>query len=169
MIARLAQHRNMVGIDVVRRPESADSLRAAGRRHVLCSEDAGFEAALGELAGELGAKVAFDAVGGELTARLAAAMPARSRIVVFGGLAGEDARLNVGDAIFRGQAVEGFWMLSHSRRLGTARLLAMTSMVQRLGETIFGSKVLARLPLEAIGEAVELQARAGEGKVLLVP
>lgn len=169
MVARLADKQGMTAIDVVRRPETAAELRAHGRAHVLCSAEPGFEDDLAARAKELGANIAFDAVGGELTRRLGRAMPRGSRIVVFGALGGSEVGLDIGDAIFRHQSIEGFWMVSHARRLGTARLLAMTTKVQRLGEEMLGARVLAKLPLERLGEAVALQARASEGKVLLAP
>jgi hypothetical protein len=49
------------------------------------------------------------------------------------------------------------------------RLLRLISMVQRTGEATLGTHVLARLPYERIGEAIAMQPRGTEGKVLMVP
>src|SRR5690606_4395529 len=109
------------------------------------------------------------AVGGEMTRKLATAMPKGSRVVVFGGLSGKPAQLDVRDAIFKAKSVEGFWLPFEIRRIGTLGLLGPIRTVQRMGEAMFGAPVLARLPYERIQEAIALQPRGTEGKVLLTP
>jgi NADPH2:quinone reductase len=169
MIARWARHEGIAAIHVVRSDASAAALRSAGEAHVLVLSDPGFDERLTALAHQMKVTIAFDAVGGELTARLASALPQGGCVVVFGGLAGEDARLDIGDAIFRGKTVEGFWLPVEIKRIGMLGLLQRVRTVQRMGEAMFGAPVLARLPYERIGEALALQPRGTEGKVLLVP
>src|SRR5690606_11800748 len=98
-----------------------------------------------------------------------AAMPEGGRVVVYGGLSGDAARLDIGEAIFRGKSVEGVWLPLEIKRIGTLGLLRRIGVVQRVGEAIFGTPVLARLPYERIDEALALQPRGTEGKVLLTP
>jgi len=169
MIARLAAERGVPAIHVVRRADAAEALRAAGTANVLSSDTADFAARLKELAGRLKATIAFDAVGGEMTETLAAAMPPRSKVVVYGGLSGQSPRLSLPDAIFAEKVVEGFWVPHYLRKVGMLRALRMIGEVQRLGEARLGTKILAKLPLERIDEAIAMQSRGTEGKVLLVP
>ena len=169
MIARLAAERGIPAIHIVRRADAAESLRASGTANVLSSDAPEFAAALKDLVGRLGATIAFDAVGGEMTEMLAAAMPARSRVVVYGGLSGQSPRMSLPDAIFADKVVEGFWIPNYIAKVGTLRILRMIGEAQRLGEAMLGTKILATLPLERIGEAVALQSRGSDGKVLFVP
>ena len=170
MIARWARHEGIPAIHVVRSDAAAASLRAAGEMHVLVSTEASFDARLKALARELKVMIAFDAVSGEMTARLAAALPTGGRVVVFGGLANDDRTgMTTADAIFRGKAIEGFWLPLEIKRIGTLGLLGRVRTVQRMGAAMFGASVLARLPYERIAEALDMQPRGTEGKVLLVP
>ena len=169
MIARWARLGGIPAIHVVRSDKSAAALRETGEDHVLVSSATDFDDQLAALARGMNVTIAFDAVGGEMTRRLAAAMPEGGRVVVYGGLSGEAAKLDIGEAIFRNKSVEGFWLPLETKRIGTLGLLRRIRTVQRMGEGIFGSPVLARLPYEQIGEALALQPRGSEGKVLLVP
>jgi NADPH2:quinone reductase len=169
MVARWARHQGVTAIHIVRSEAGAAALREAGEVHVLVSAAPGFEDQLKTLAHRLGATIAFDAVAGEMTGRLAKAMPHGGRVVVYGGLSGEDAEVGIAETIFTGKSVEGFWLPLEIKRIGALGLLRRIRTVQRAGEAIFGAPVLARLPLERIGEALTLQPRGTEGKVLLVP
>jgi hypothetical protein len=104
-----------------------------------------------------------------MTETLAAAMPARSRVVVYGGLSGQAPRLGIPDAIFGDKSIEGFWIPNYIAKAGTLRVLRMIGQVQRLGEDRLGTKILAKLPLERFDEAVAMQARGSDGKILFVP
>jgi NADPH2:quinone reductase len=169
MIARLAAERGVSAIHIVRRADAADALRAVGTANVLSSDAADFRAQLKDLATRLEATIAFDAVGGEMSETLAAAMPARSRVVVYGGLSGQSPRVALPDAIFGDKAIEGFWIPNYIAKVGMLRVLRMIGEVQRLGEARLGTKILTKLPLERFDDAVAMQSRGSDGKVLFVP
>jgi NADPH:quinone reductase-like Zn-dependent oxidoreductase len=169
MIARLAAERGVPAIHIVRRADAAETLRASGTANVLSSDTPDFTAELKQLCGRLEATIAFDAVGGEMTETLAAAMPSHSKVVVYGGLSAQSPRLSLPDVIFGDKSIEGFWVPTFAAKAGRLRMLRMIGEVQRLGESRLGTKILAKLPLERVAEAVAMQARGSEGKVLLAP
>lgn len=169
MVARWARHEGAPAIHVVRSEAGAAVLRDMGETHVLVSTEPGFDDRLKALAHELKATIAFDAVGGAVTEQLVRAMPDGGRVVIYGGLSDEDAPLDIRQAIFRDKGVEGFWLPFEVKRIGPLGLLSRVRTVQRMGEAMFGAPVLARLRYEQIGEALALQPRGTEGKVLLVP
>src|SRR5215470_652628 len=74
MIARLAKRLQLTGIQIVRTPEQVQKLKSMGCEHVFDSNDASFQERLAEACNKFKATIAFDAVGGELTRRLALAM-----------------------------------------------------------------------------------------------
>jgi NADPH2:quinone reductase len=166
MIIRLGQRWQIETINIVRREAQVDALHRLGAAHVLNSSTPTFKADLRERCASLGAKLAFDAVGGVMTGEVLNAMPRGSSVMVYGGLSLEACAIQLGDLIFREKRVEGFY-LSHWMRTG------------RMGEALadvyatmddFGSAVRARYPLEMVAEA--LADYAGDmsgGKVLIKP
>ena len=170
MIHRLATKRGVPTINVVRRPEAAAKLKADGREYVLDSSAEGFEAALTELCHRLGATMAFDAVAGDMSALLARSLMHGGKVLVYGGLSGQDPKLGIGDAILNAKAIEGYWIPLKVRAMGRLKLFQMVATIQSGMPEIFGTEILERLPLERVHEALTLlQTRGSEGKVLLVP
>jgi len=170
MIYRLAEKRGVPSINIVRRAEAAETLRAEGREHVFDSSADGFEASLTEACHRLGATMAFDAIAGDMSALLARSMPHGAKVLVYGGLSGQDAKLGIGDAILNAKSIEGYWIPLKIKAMGPLKLLQMVSTVQRYMPEVFGTKILDRLPLERVHDALTLlQTRGSEGKVLLVP
>ena len=170
MIARLAKQSQLTGIHIVRRPEQVRKLKDLGLEHVFDSSDASFDERLAKTCKELKASIAFDAVGGELTCRLAMAMPPKSRIVILGALAGEPCEINAKDLFFRDKKLEGFWLSRWIKRKGSLAKLLLAGRVQKLLSTELQTHLQARFPLEDILPAIELYTtRKTEGKILLVP
>jgi NADPH:quinone reductase-like Zn-dependent oxidoreductase len=78
MIRKRAKEKGVKVINIVRRAEQVAALQAEGARHVLNSTDARFDADLAQICRELRCRMAFDAVGGEMTGRLDEALGPRS-------------------------------------------------------------------------------------------
>jgi NADPH:quinone reductase-like Zn-dependent oxidoreductase len=169
MIVRLARMKGIPAIHVVRRSEGVAALRSEGAEHMVVSSAPDFSDRLRELCMELGATIAFDAVAGEMTEILAAALPHGGKVVVYGGLSGRPPRISIADTIFRGKRMEGFWLPLEVKRIGMLGTLMRFREAQRIGETVLGTKILARLPLEGIADAIAMQPQGTEGKVLLTP
>lgn len=110
MIRLRGRQQGLKIIDVVRRAEQAEALRAEGARHVLSTDLADFDAALGETCARLRCRMAFEAVGGPLTGRLAEALGRGGEILVYGALDLKPVELHPGTLIFKGVTVRGFWL-----------------------------------------------------------
>ena len=65
MLNRLCLADGIGLVNVVRRPEQAHMLRAAGAQHVVVSSAPSYEAALTDAIAAVGATLAFDAIGGD--------------------------------------------------------------------------------------------------------
>jgi NADPH:quinone reductase-like Zn-dependent oxidoreductase len=169
MIARLAKRFQLTGIHVVRRPEQVQKLQKMGCEHVFDSNDASFQERLAEACSKFKASIAFDAVGGELTRRVALAMPPGSRIVVYGALADEPCQIDSKDFFFRDKKLQGFWLSRWIKRKGFLQKLLLAYRVQKLLSNDLQTHVQARFPLEDILCAIDLyEKQRTEGKVLLV-
>jgi NADPH:quinone reductase-like Zn-dependent oxidoreductase len=169
MIARLAKRFQLTGIHIVRRPEQVQKLNSLGCEHVFDSNDASFQKRLAEACNKFKASIAFDAVGGELTRRLALAMPPESRIVVYGALADEPLQIDSKDFFFRDKKLEGFWLSRWIKTKVFLQKLLLTYQIQKLLSNQLQTRVQARYPLEDILSAIDLyEKQRTEGKVLLV-
>jgi NADPH:quinone reductase-like Zn-dependent oxidoreductase len=170
MVGRLAKRLRLPGIHVVRRPEQVHQLEEMGFDNVFDSSGDSFHERMVEACKRLKASIAFDAVGGELTRRLAAAMPPRSRIIVFGKLADQPCQIDTADLMFRDQTLEGFWLSRWIKKKGFFQKLQLANRVQTLLPNELQTRVQARFPLEDIQSAIALyEKQPTEGKVLLVP
>ncbi len=169
MIVRLAQRFRMPLINVVRREEQVQLLRAMGAEHVLNSSSPDFDSSLRDLCRKLGATIGFDAVAGETTLRVMQAQPPRSRLLVYGGLSLAPCQIDPGSLIFEEKHLEGFWLSAWLRRKNPLAQMRVARQVQELLGSDLKSEVHARLPLtEAARGLAEYASNMTAGKVLLL-
>lgn len=169
MIRARGRREGLKIIDVVRRGEQAEALRAEGARHVLSTDRPDFDAALAETCRRLRCRMAFDAVGGPLTGRLAEALGRGGEIIVYGALDLKAVELNPGTMIFKGLTVRGFWLSQWlaSRSL-PANLWTLRQVTQSLRGGFAESRVAAVHDLADGARAVAAYAGAmSAGKVLI--
>jgi NADPH:quinone reductase-like Zn-dependent oxidoreductase len=170
MIERLARRWDLVSINIVRRPEQVESMKLGGAVHVLDSSADGFEEQLRILCERHKIRLAFDAVGGELSAHVTSAMPKGTKIIVYGALSGENCQMSPHSLIFENKTMEGFWVTDWIKQISFLSKLKMASSVQKFLATDLSTNVQARFPLENVKEAISLyKEKRSEGKVLLIP
>lgn len=169
MTNKLARRRGITVLNIVRRQEQADTLRALGAQHCINSETPDFENMLRERCRELGVALAFDAVAGPMTAQLLGALPPEGRVVVFGGLATEMTTINPGDLIFNQKRIEGFYLGRWIARQNPLALLSMQRQLYQLGDLTYAT-IQERVGLEDGRAAImRYQANMSAGKILLMP
>jgi len=170
MIRKLAARRGIDVVDVVRRAEQAEELRRDGAHYVVVSSDHNFEDALAEACRTLKVSLAFDAVAGDMTNALAAAMQPGSRVLVYGGLSVEDPVVTVESLLFRGQRVEGFWLGGWFQKNTLRAFLRAWPDVVRYIDTDLATPIRATYPLSQAANAVaDYEAQMSGGKILLNP
>src|ERR1022692_2214362 len=170
MVVRLSQKFSIPTINVVRRAEQVDLLRKMGAEHVLNTSDPGFDASLAGLCHRLGASIGFDAVAGEMSARVLRAQPRGSRLLVYGALSLEASQIDPASLIFEGKRVEGFWLTAWLRQRNMLSQLRVTRHVQQMLAGDLQTEIRARLPLKEIAHGLEQYAsKMTGGKILLLP
>jgi NADPH:quinone reductase len=170
MLVRLGQKFSIHIINVVRRVEQAELLRKMGAEYVLNTSDADFDASLQELCHKLGATIGFDAVAGEMSARVLRAQPRGSRLLVYGALSLETSQVDPASLIFEGKRMEGFWLTAWLRRKNMVSQFRVSRQVQRLLAGDLKTQIRARLPLENAARGLEqYAANMTGGKILLMP
>jgi NADPH2:quinone reductase len=170
MVESLGRRFRLPVINIVRRAEQTELLKARGAQHILDSSSEDFDNRLRELCKELNATVGFDAVAGELTGRVLGAMSSGARIIVYGALSGEGCMIDPRSIIFEGKQVEGFWLSKWLRSQAMWKMLRTTRRVQRLIASDLRTEIRARLSLEEAPEGIQEYARhMTGGKILFIP
>jgi NADPH:quinone reductase-like Zn-dependent oxidoreductase len=171
MMTRLCREAGIPLINIVRREEQAEMLRASSEPYVLDSSAAGHHQALRSLAKELRASIAFDAVAGETTGRLLDALPGGATVVVYGALSNEKCReLDPIGLIFHNKRVEAFYL---GQWLKGKSFLAALRIVRKSQALIAGgtlrTNVARRIPLSGLREGLTDYVRnLSEGKAILL-
>jgi len=170
VVLQLARARGFRTINVVRRADQVDELRALGADEVVVSEGEGLEERVRAITGGAGVAKAMDAVGGELGARMADCLAPTGTLVVYGLLSREPIPLDARRIIFGGTTVRGFWLTQWMTQSPPAHVAEAMGIVLRLmAEGTVAPPVEARYGLDQVHEAVAHAERPGRsGKVLLV-
>ncbi len=159
-------------INIVRKAEQLEQLKAEGESYVLDSSAEGFAENLKELAHKLNASIAYDAVGGEMTAQLINAMPTDSEVVVYGGLSGSAiSGIDPMGIIFDRKVLSGFNLMDWMENLEEGEFEEISDYLQDL--FIDGSlktDIQASYSLEEVVNGIRTYiANMSAGKVLLKP
>ncbi|UYV39433.1 zinc-binding dehydrogenase [Rhodobacteraceae bacterium D3-12] len=171
IMAGLAKARGINIINLVRREEAAEELRAAGMDNVLSTSDEGWVAAARELIGAAGAVSAIDSVGGEIAGKLVELLGKDGELVVFGTATGAPLSMSSGELIMKHITVKGFWGSRVSNEMAPDTRLRLIGELVKLAAS-------GQLPLDSGGsfaladsvEAMKAALTTGRtGKVMLRP
>lgn len=120
-------------INIVRKAEQVDQLKAEGEEYVLDSSTDNFVEDLKEMAYQLNATMAYDAVGGEMTAQLINAMPPDSEVIIYGGLSGMPITgMNPMGLIFDRKILSGFNLMDWMANLEDGEFEEVSDYLQDL-------------------------------------
>ncbi len=170
MLRRIARTRQFEVINVVRRADQAERLRREGVDHALVSEDGDFDARLKDLCARLNARVALDAIGGTMTARLLGALPRNGRVILYGALAEEASVLNPAEVIFADKVLEGFYVPNWLAKKSLPQMILIQRRVMRLLGSDLTTAIRARARLDEAGPAIADYAKSMTGgKLLILP
>ncbi|HZO16761.1 MAG TPA: zinc-binding dehydrogenase [Polyangiaceae bacterium] len=170
MIARLALAEDIPCIHVVRGATQVETMRALGATHVLDSSDPAFDEKLAEVCERLGATLALDPVGGELTGRLARALLRGGTVRLYGNLSKAPCALSVEDILFGRKRIEGFTMYQWLETTSRPSQFASVMRVQKSLGGPLATNVRSRVKLEDYATALGDYERAmSAGKIVFLP
>ncbi len=166
MLVRVCQQDGIPLVNIVRRPEQVDELRALGAEHVCNSTAPQFRQELTWALEVTGATVCFDAVGGALTGRVLTAMEMAAshrarqfsrygtnvlkQAFVYGAL--DRAPIEIGRAVGLSWSVSG-WLLFEFLKLADASTLAR--LRQRVCDELHTSFASSYTATISLAEAVQ--------------
>jgi trans-2-enoyl-CoA reductase len=167
-VIRLARHFGWRTVNVVRRPELVDELKAEGADVVLV-EGEKTSAEIKAATGGAPVRLALNAVGGDSAVRIAGALAPGGTIITFGAMARQPLKIPNGLLIFQNIVWCGLWITRWYQQVGetaTAALLGELSALAARG--VIAMPVEAVYPLEQITEAIAHAQRSQRGgKILL--
>jgi len=165
-VIEIAQSRGWKTLNVVRRPEAAEGLRALGADAVVVDNE-DMAAAAKEVLGGAAPRMALNAVGGVSATRLAGLLASGGTLVTYGAMSKEALKIPNGFLIFRDLVFRGFWLTRWLRTAPPDRVSSMFGEIFRLAAAgCFAPRIAAEFPLSEISAAVSRAAEGG-GKVLL--
>jgi NADPH:quinone reductase-like Zn-dependent oxidoreductase len=164
----LAAAKGIRTINVVRRQELRDELRALGGDHLLIDADDLAEHATA-LAGGAQIRLAVDAVGGTSTGRLAGCLGTGGTLVAYGAMSGEPMRIDPGRVVFGDLRLRGFWLTRYLVESPRADVVALYQrlFVRALTGTL-APRVSGRFDVSDIKTALaHAEKTMGQGKTLV--
>ena len=167
-VIRLARHFGWRTVNVVRRAELADELKAEGADVVLI-EGEKISAEIKMATAGAPVRLALNAVGGDSAVRLAGALADGGAIVTFGAMARQPLKVPNGQLIFQDIAWRGFWISRWYQRVGEVAGNALLGELSALAARgIIAIPVEAIYPLDQISDAIAHAQRPQRGgKILL--
>ncbi len=171
IMAVLTKARGINLVNLVRRPEAVEELRAAGFDNVFSTSEQGWQQAVGTTIGAAGARSAIDSVGGEISAELVDLLGQDGELVVFGTATGAPMPLSSGALIMKHITVKGFWGSRVSAEMDPARRTQLIS--ELVGLAVQGKLTLdtgGTYGLDQLDTALRAALTPGRaGKIMLRP
>lgn len=169
-LVTLAGRRGLKTVNVVRRESAVAPLKEQGAEVVLV-DGPDLAERVAEATGNAPVRLGIDAVGGQATEHLAAALSDDATLVNYGMMSGEPCRVEPRHLVFRNLNVKGFWLarwFQHATREQQQALYGELASMIASGQ--LSARVHARFDVADIKQAVA-EAASGErsGKVLITP
>ncbi|KAG7666616.1 hypothetical protein Ndes2526B_g04912 [Nannochloris sp. 'desiccata'] len=166
---QVCKHKGIKTINVVRRAEQAEELKALGADEVIVSTEEDISLRVNEITGGKGAYGAVECVGGDLFASITASVRAGGTAIIYGAMSGLTAVFDIPSVLFRGVTIRGFWLIPYIDGLGKEeRATYMQEVMQLLADQVIVPYAGEKYPLDKAEEAMaEAQKAARGGKVLL--
>ena len=168
MVIRLGHKFAFRTVNVVRRREQVEELKALGADHVIVESDGPIPEQVRRLVPD-GVRYAIDPVGGDTGSQVIAALGHGGRCLLYGSLSDEPVGVHPRYFIGNGLRVEGFWLGQWAKGQSIPTMLKLFRRMRELvAEGVLQTHHAATYPLEEVKKAVEHAAAPGKGgKVLL--
>lgn len=168
-VIKIARKQGFKTINVVRRRDQVETLRAFGADEVICTADENLEDRVNSITGGRGVPHALDAVGGELGGRVVSLLATGGTLITYGLLSGQPITVDAGRMLFKESVLRGFWLTRWLRRAGPVKIgAAFGALIPMLAAGEAESPVAATYDLADIVKAVSHAAQSGrDGKIVI--
>lgn len=166
----LARQRGLRTVNIVRRADLADELKALGADLVIVDGD-DLAVRVAKAIGGAAIKLGIEAIGGAATGRIVDCVATDATVVHYGSMSGEDPKVGRTNFIYRGVRVTGFMLGRFLARRSPEQIRAIYADLA--GQVMAGTlraTVDTVYPIEKIREALAHADKGGRnGKILVSP
>jgi NADPH:quinone reductase-like Zn-dependent oxidoreductase len=169
MVIALGKHDGFKTLNVVRRHEAMDDLKAKGADAVISSSDGPIDQQVGRITGGKGVRYAIDPVGGQTGTEVFRSLGENGRLILYGTLSAEPLQIDPRLVISGPRTVEGFWLGHWMRQRSIpSALLLFREIAALIRKQVLSSEIGHTYALHEIQAAMREAAAVGRrGKVLL--
>jgi mitochondrial enoyl-[acyl-carrier protein] reductase / trans-2-enoyl-CoA reductase len=169
-VIQLAAAQGAKSINIVRRPELVDELKAMGAEAVVV-EGPDMVREVRKIIGDEPLKLGLDAIGGDATLALGDCLTDDGIVVNYGLLSGDPCKISSAATIFHDITLRGFWLARWFMQAPIGeRMSVMTELGARLATGELSATIDSTYDLDHIGEALDRSMAPGRnGKVLVTP
>lgn len=167
-VIEIAGRQGIRTLNVVRRENLADDLRALGGDHVIVESDDLAER-VAAITGQSGPKLGIDAVGGPATGRLAQALGPAAALVVYGAMSGQAMQADAGQFVFKDLRLRGFWLTKFLAEAPSQTVISLYETLSDLAlDGAFKPEISGRFNVSNIQAALNhAEETMGRGKTLV--
>lgn len=171
LLIALGRDHGIKPIAVVRRSAQAAPLKAMGAAEVIVTGEPDPMGAAQAIFKTLKPRILLDAVGDQFTSDLFFAMPSHARWVNYGKLSTDAPALTeLGQMIFRGKQIEGFWLTRWMKEVDPARIpQAFVEIQERFVSGSWQTDVAGIVPLSDAMETLTDVLAQPDGKAFIDP
>nr|WP_319948990.1 zinc-binding dehydrogenase [uncultured Shimia sp.] len=171
LMVSLGKDLGLKPIAIVRREDAVAPLKDMGAAEVLVTSDPDMLAKFADVSKALKPRVFLDAVSDQLSEQIFAAMPNKARWISYGKLNPVPPKLTqMGQFIFMGKRIEGFWLTSWMMSTPPADQIRVVGEVQaRFADGRWKTDVSAQLPLRDVVSGLADALKKTDGKVMITP
>lgn len=171
LMVSLGRDMGLKPIALVRREDAVAPLKEMGAAEVLVTTDPDMLKSLAAISAELKPRVFLDAVSDQMSEQVFSAMPNRARWISYGKLNPVPPKLtNMGQLIFQGKRIEGFWLTSWMMSTPPADQMRVVGEVQaRFADGRWKTDVSVHLPLRDVVSGLAGALKKTDGKVMITP
>lgn len=168
-VIQLSKRDGIKTINVVRRRDVIDELRALGADEVICEADEDVVARVKEITGGKGVRYALDSVAGRSGGQLIQALATGGTAIIFGAISNKPLVVDPGTLLFKGNTVRGWWLSRWFRTASPEQIsLLFTELVPLLADGTLRVPVAAAYDLADVQHAVATAAGSERnGKIVL--
>ena len=166
----LAKQRGLRTVNVVRRADLADELKALGADIVIVDGD-DLPARVAKATGDANIKLGVEAIGGTATGRIVASVGTDGTVVHYGSMSGEDPKVGRTNFIYRGVRLTGFMLGRGLAKRSPEKIRAIyADLAGQVMAGKLGAPVDTVYPIDKIKEALAHADKGGRnGKILVSP
>lgn len=168
LVIRLARHRGIKTVNIVRRAELVPELQAIGADAVLVGNE-DLSQRVAQAVNNEPVLRGLDAVAGEASGTLHRSISEGGELICYGLLNSDQIVLGAADVVFRTVTIKGYSRLRVLRQMNPERIAELIAELSHLLQTgVLSSTVEQVYPFEQVHQAVEHANRPGRsGKILL--